>query len=317
MNNDEATGCCGCGCLIVIIALFTTPIGGLPIAIIREMVDDDEEKAIELAKTVGVWIGWGVLAFIVLGVIGLIMEKLSGENEVIDVDIKEPKKKQHSNEQTEKDNPFELFENLYKTLGALVIADRIIDREEVNTVRSFTKSLDFPDMAELKLMQCFDEACRTGVPYIPLLKKMAACKDREFLQVCLAIYCHVAMSDDELSEEEEEFLYRAENIFGFPGYVEAYFDDEFHEEDNHNDRGQYSSSKSARKDDLSAYYAVLGCSPDATDDEVKKAYRKKSQGFHPDKIASKGLPEEFMKFAEEEQKKVNLAYEKIMEHRKR
>ena len=39
---------------------------------------------------------------------------------------------------------------------------------------------------------------------------------------------------------------------------------------------------------LEEAYKVLGVSPDATDDEVKKAYRKMALQYHPDKVATLG-----------------------------
>jgi len=44
---------------------------------------------------------------------------------------------------------------------------------------------------------------------------------------------------------------------------------------------------------------------------VKKAYRKLVSEYHPDKIVSKGLPEDFIKFAEEKFREINEAYEAI------
>ena len=56
-------------------------------------------------------------------------------------------------------------------------------------------------------------------------------------------------------------------------------------------------------------YKILEVSPDATDDEVKKAYRKAAMKYHPDKVSHLG--EDVRKKAEEQFAKVNQAYDKI------
>ena len=56
-------------------------------------------------------------------------------------------------------------------------------------------------------------------------------------------------------------------------------------------------------------YRVLEITPDATDEEVKKAYRKMAVKYHPDKVATLG--EDVQKAAEEKFKAVNQAYEAI------
>ena len=56
-------------------------------------------------------------------------------------------------------------------------------------------------------------------------------------------------------------------------------------------------------------YKILGVSPDATDEEVKKAYRIAAMKHHPDKVSHLG--EDVRKKAEETFAKVNEAYDKI------
>jgi DnaJ like chaperone protein len=60
-------------------------------------------------------------------------------------------------------------------------------------------------------------------------------------------------------------------------------------------------------------YKILEIEPSATDDEVKKAYRKMAVKYHPDKVSHLG--EEFRKSADEKFKRVNEAYEKIKKER--
>jgi len=63
-------------------------------------------------------------------------------------------------------------------------------------------------------------------------------------------------------------------------------------------------------------YGVLGVSSSATDAEVKKAYRKLMSEHHPDKLVSKGLPEEMMQIAKEKAQEIQTAYDVVRKARK-
>ena len=67
------------------------------------------------------------------------------------------------------------------------------------------------------------------------------------------------------------------------------------------------------KDDLASAYQVLGVSPDASDDEVKRAYRRLALEHHPDKVAALG--EDIRKAAEKKFQKINEAKERIWKAR--
>lgn len=54
-------------------------------------------------------------------------------------------------------------------------------------------------------------------------------------------------------------------------------------------------------------YQVLGISPNATDEEVKKAYRELAHKYHPDRYRDTDLAD----LAEEKMKEINAAYEEI------
>ena len=60
-------------------------------------------------------------------------------------------------------------------------------------------------------------------------------------------------------------------------------------------------------------YKILEIDPSASNDEVKKAYRKMAIKYHPDKVATLG--EDVQKAAEEKFKAVNQAYEAICKER--
>ena len=59
-------------------------------------------------------------------------------------------------------------------------------------------------------------------------------------------------------------------------------------------------------------YKVLGVSPNATDDEIKQAYRELARKYHPDKYRDSDLAD----LASEKMKEINAAYEEIQQMRK-
>ena len=71
----------------------------------------------------------------------------------------------------------------------------------------------------------------------------------------------------------------------------------------------------ARGMDLKDAYGILGVSSKSSDAEVKKAYRRLMSQHHPDKLVSKGLPEEMMKLAAQKTDEIKKAYDKVRESR--
>ncbi len=58
-------------------------------------------------------------------------------------------------------------------------------------------------------------------------------------------------------------------------------------------------------------YEILGVSPNASDDEIKKAYRSLARKYHPDKYRDSDLAD----LANEKMKEINAAYEEIQKER--
>lgn len=75
----------------------------------------------------------------------------------------------------------------------------------------------------------------------------------------------------------------------------------------------YESLKAMHYKDSEAAYKILEIEKTATDEEIKKAYRKMAMKYHPDKV--RGLGEQHEKAAQEKFIKVQQSYEQIKQER--
>ena len=67
--------------------------------------------------------------------------------------------------------------------------------------------------------------------------------------------------------------------------------------------------------ELDRYYKTLNCTPQSPNAEIKSNYKKLVKDFNPDKIISKGLPEEFTDFATKRFREIQEAYDEIGKER--
>ena len=101
---------------------------------------------------------------------------------------------------------------------------------------------------------------------------------------------HIAMADGEFHPAEEEFLREVARIFGL-------------------DARCFSALRARHvKDDP---YAVLGVAPDASLEDVRKAWRAAVKSSHPDVMIARGVPAEAVKLAEDRVRAINAAWEAI------
>ena len=118
----------------------------------------------------------------------------------------------------------------------------------------------------------------------------------QLLQLMLDVLLRVATADGQLGRNEEHLIQSAVRIFRIA-------DSTFQ-----NLKSHYAATSNH-------YYTVLGCKASDTDEQIKKQYRKLVMEYHPDRIVSKGLPEEFSKFAQEKFREIQEAYDAVKKER--
>ena len=116
----------------------------------------------------------------------------------------------------------------------------------------------------------------------------------------------VAYADGYCSPEEEMQLNRIARLL----YVSEFYLNSIRARHAGN---SYSRNSSSQTTYTKNPYTVLGIDKSATDEEVKKAYRKLAMKYHPDRVETMG--EEIKRNAEKQFKEINEAYETIKNER--
>ena len=83
------------------------------------------------------------------------------------------------------------------------------------------------------------------------------------------------------------------------------------------DDSYYYSVRSMFVHDPTSPYVVLGLDPDASDEELKTRRMQLVRENHPDRLAAKGVPAEFLVLADRKLAAINAAYDVILKERER
>ena len=84
----------------------------------------------------------------------------------------------------------------------------------------------------------------------------------------------------------------------------------------HQDRaGGSGAGYGGGQDKLQGAYSILGISPTATPSEIKKAHKRMMLKYHPDRLASQGLPPEMVKLYTEKAQDIQAAFDLIKKER--
>lgn len=223
------------------------------------------------------------------------------------------------------------FETTFSIMGYIAKADGRVSEQELNMARSLMQEMHLNREQKIEAMHLFNEGKK---PLFNLNHRISqlqkACKDnRDLLKLFMDIQYQAAKIDG-LSTRKIQVLDMIFLHLGFMPFHKQYrFYEDFgsiHTDTDTEEEQQQSKANQSSSDSYSSYsrynykptrtnldhaYALIDVSPSASKQEVKRAYRRLLSRNHPDKLISKGLPQEMIKIANEKTQKIVKAYELI------
>jgi DnaJ like chaperone protein len=205
------------------------------------------------------------------------------------------------------------FETTFFGLGALAKADGRVSESEIEAARGVMQDMGLGADAVRRAIHCFTAGKRPGFPIqgrVALLRQ-ACGSEPELLRTFLEIQMEFLLGKESISARERGLLLGMAETLGVGRVDLAHLEAVLRARRGFRERrGPAASPRSP-----AGAYQALGLTPEATDAEVKTAYRRLMNQHHPDKQAARGMPESLLEAAKERTREIRAAYELIREQR--
>jgi DnaJ like chaperone protein len=170
-------------------------------------------------------------------------------------------------------------------------ADGVVTRDEI---LAFREKVDIPQKDIDNVSRLWDLARQTPDGFDGYARQVAGMfpSGSPVLDQMMELLFFIARADRQISPIEEEYLGHVARILG---YGDA----------------EFVRLKLVYGDPEANPYDVLGVTPDAEDAAIRQAWIAMARDHHPDRLMAEGLPEEFIRAANERLAAINQAYEDI------
>ena len=195
------------------------------------------------------------------------------------------------------------FTTTFSVMGHVAKADGHVSAQEISSARNIMTQMQLSAAQRKAAIKFFDQGKANDFPLTAVLRqfKKECHGRRNLIQMFIEIQIATALADGKVDPGEKRVLYTIGEVLGFSrNQIEHLFN--------------IANGAAASTSDtltLRQAYKILGVSKNSSEAEVKKAYRRLMSQHHPDKLVSKGLPDEMIQLATEKTQEIRKAYDLI------
>ena len=190
-------------------------------------------------------------------------------------------------------------------LGATVLAAKLckvdgpVTRSEID---AFKRSFRIPPQSAQSIARIFDQARNNADSFEGYAAQLGEtfADNRGVLEDVMRALFGIARADAPLNGREQEFLRQVHRRFGLDQVAW--------------DSAMSGQSRAASTSD-SDPYQELGISRSATGEELRAAWKKLMRENHPDSLAARGVPADFIARASDKVARINAAWDRIKRER--
>ena len=212
-----------------------------------------------------------------------------------------------------------LFSAVFSIMGHLAKADGRVSEQEIGQAEAIMTRMQLNDEQRRRAQEAFRHGKDDDFPLDRTVAefRQRIRRRRHLVVVFLELLLQTALADGELHAEEERILFRVAAGLGVPESQFRQILNMVLAQARFGGAGAAGAGGAAgpSRPSLGEAYQVLGVNEDASDQEVKKAYRRLMSEHHPDKLAARGVPEEMIRVSTEKTAEISKAYDMIKEAR--
>ena len=244
----------------------------------------------------------------------------------------------------------ELIRLTFCLMGYVARGAGRINEAQISRAKSFMQTMQLNDSGTRRAIEAFNFGKSENFPLDSELLKLSAIGQGNpvIISYVLEIVVQIALADNELSELEHQRLLEiatklnvsaaamerlirmrfAEAQFakyssqfrnnysrtqsGY-GYQNGNSDSSYQRESDSN--SSYNYNNAPRYDELKNAYEILGVTADTPFEEIKRTHRKLMLKYHPDRLASQGLPPEMVRLYTQKAQDIQAAFDLIKKSR--